>query len=356
MRKFLKTYFKAYSFAVLLFLIILLSEVQFLSRDFIYLIKHFFSFIVPTSILYAVPVAFLMWYCGQFDFQKPGFTKIVKIFLFIIIGMVVTIVEKLLEFYLGTWDFDLSFTTFLRKRFFSSWLGLSIYSMIYGAISVSIRNMRNNVLLHEQLQNVSINAIKKQLEHHFLFNNLNTLYSLIDDKNKKALDFLHNMSELYRYLLKNANNQTVSLIEELTIVEKFIKMAEERFGANLLVSINYSHELTAEARVPPLSIYNLLENVIKHNVIDDNHQIVCRIDVSSHFVVVSNNMIKKRNSLINENNGIGLDSLRKIYMMLSGKGIQININDDFFTVKVPILKSEQINSKNKFLAYEGSSY
>nr|WP_315398235.1 histidine kinase [uncultured Sphingobacterium sp.] len=355
MKRFLSTYFRAYLFAFLLFAIILSSEVQFTSDYVLGSICDFFLSIFPRSLIYSIPVAFLMWYCGQFDFQKPKLNRLIQIVGFLLIGVAVTVLEKLLEFYLGTWNVKESFGLFLTSRFFPTWLGLNIYSIIYGAVTVSISNMRRNVLLQEQLQTASINAIKAQLEHHFLFNNLNTLYSLIDDTNPKALNFLHNLSELYRYVLKNADNQTVSLVEELLIVEKFIKMTQERYGSNLIVSINYSHQLDGKAVIPPLSIYNLVENVIKHNIIDDSHRVRCTIDLTSQFVVVSNNMFGKRYSYTKENSGIGLASLRKIYAMLSTTKVEVDIIDNFFIVKVPILQSHQTNGKIKLIAYENCS-
>lgn len=355
MKRFLSTYFRAYLFAFLLFAIILSSEVQFSSDYVLGSISDFFLSIFPRSLIYSIPVAFLMWYCGQFDFQKPKLNRLIQIVAFLLIGVAVTVLEKLLEYYLGTWNVKESFGLFLTSRFFPTWLGLNIYSIIYGAVTVSISNMRRNVLLQEQLQTASINAIKSQLEHHFLFNNLNTLYSLIDDTNPKALNFLHNLSELYRYLLKNADNQTVSLVEELLIVEKFINMTQERYGSNLIVSINYSHQLDDKAVIPPLSLYNLVENVIKHNIIDDSHRVICTIDVTSQFVVVSNNMFGKRHSYTKENSGIGLASLRKIYAMLSTTKVEVDIIDNFFIVKVPILQSHQTNGKIKLIAYENCS-
>lgn len=355
MMRFLRTYFTAYLFAFLLFAIILSSEAQFVPNNLVGYIGDLLLSIFPKSLIYSVPVAFLMWYCGQFDFQKSKLSQLMQIVLLLLIGAVVTVLEKLLEFYLGTWGNKESFEIFLTSRFFSTWLGLNIYSIIYGAVTVSISNIRRNVRLQEQLQSVSIHAIKSQLEHHFLFNNLNTLYSLIDDSNQKALEFLHSLSELYRYLLKNADNQTVSLVDELSIVEKFIKMSKERFGSNLIVSINYSQEIDERALVPPLSIYNLVENVIKHNIIDNNHCVICTVDVTSQFVVVSNNMFSKRESLKNENSGIGLNSLRKIYSMLSGKEVHVDIANDSFIVKIPILLSYPSGGKFKFRGYENSS-
>lgn len=339
---FLKNYLQAYIFAVLLFAIILLGEIQTSSLEDFTLMKHLFTSIFPKSAIYAVPLAGLMWCYSKFELERSLISHFVQIISFVCISLVTTFLQKFLEFYLGTWDESLSFLSFIKNRFFSTWLGLNIYAIIYGSVVTSIRNMRKNIILHDQLKSLSINAMKNQLEHHFLFNNLNTLYSLIDIKNEKALNFLHDLSELYRYLLINVDNKIVPVSEEMAIVQKYINLIHERFGVNLIFKINYFAESLTEKVIPPLSVYNLVENVIKHNVIDNNHPIACTIEVSENYISVSNNIERKKQFFGNDNYGIGISSLKEIYYLISKKDIEIKDTGKVFTVQIPVLDMHEI--------------
>lgn len=100
-----------------------------------------------------------------------------------------------------------------------------------------------------------------RINPHFLFNSLNLMVSLLDDK-EKAEEVLIQLSELLRYSLEASGKEAIPLKEELENVEKYLFIQKERFGKRL----EYEIKGSSEKSVPPLLIQPLVENSVKHNL------------------------------------------------------------------------------------------
>ncbi len=112
-----------------------------------------------------------------------------------------------------------------------------------------------------------------KINPHFLFNSLNLMVSLLDDK-EKAEDILIQLSELLRYNLEASKKDKIPLTEEIDSVKKYLFIQKERFGKRL------DFEITGESdsEIPPLLIQPIVENSIKHNL-DRARYIKIKIDI-----------------------------------------------------------------------------
>lgn len=180
-----------------------------------------------------------------------------------------------------------------------------------------------------ELQN---RALKSQLNPHFLFNNLNTLSGLIRQDPVIANEFLKEMSDMYRYLLKTTDTEVVPLTDEIQFAESYTRLLKKRFGKNF----NYSIEVTDfDYVIPPISLHLLLENIVKHNRIDE--------DCPMHFTIKQKNDALFVENTINLKNNVdstkkGLQILTEQYTFLTNKTIEINEDNNVFSVKLPLLK------------------
>ena len=177
--------------------------------------------------------------------------------------------------------------------------------------------------------------LKSQIDPHFLFNNLNTIDSLIDSNPKSAKIYLNKLSTLYRYLISNKDFEVVPLEDELEFAKNYMYLIECRFGDAYLFEIKNDLKNTNDYLIPPGALQTLLENIVKHNHGNSSSPIKTNINITEDSIIVSNN-INAKNKFV-ESTGIGLTNLKARYNLLTDIAIEIESNKNFI-VKLPILK------------------
>jgi LytS/YehU family sensor histidine kinase len=185
---------------------------------------------------------------------------------------------------------------------------------------------------------VQYESLKQQLNPHFLFNSLTSLSSLIYINPKQADAFLENMSKIYRYILKNRDNELVSLEEEIRFVQTYIHLQKARFENGIVINMDVKKEQFA-LRIVPVTLQNLIENAIKHNVIDEEHPLHIDIFSENGYLVLRNNLQKK--NFVETSNKQGLVNLQSLYRYLSNKPIHIQEDEKYFTIKIPLINYER---------------
>jgi LytS/YehU family sensor histidine kinase len=201
---------------------------------------------------------------------------------------------------------------------------------------------RDSAIDAEKLQKENIAAkyenLKSQVNPHFLFNSLNALTNLVYEDQDKAVKFIKQLSEVYRYVLDTREAEVVSLGEELKFLQSYVYLQQIRFGDKLKIHIRLDNE---NFFVTPLALQMLVENAIKHNVISEDDPLNIQLYNDDGFIVVENNLQKK--SLPGErSSGLGLENIRKRYELLSERSVVIIENENSFVVKLPVLKPKQL--------------
>lgn len=176
--------------------------------------------------------------------------------------------------------------------------------------------------------------LKQQLNPHFLFNSLTSLSSLIKLDQKLASQFLDGMSKIYRYILKSRDNEVVSLAEELKFVENYIRLQKTRFEATLQVMIDIPEEEHYK-KIAPVTLQNLIENAIKHNILDEESPLVIEIFTEDNYLVARNNL--QRKNVVDSSNKQGLVNLKSLYKYLTKRSIVIEEDARYYTIKIPLI-------------------
>jgi len=184
-------------------------------------------------------------------------------------------------------------------------------------------------------------ALKNQLDPHFLFNSLNVLSAQIDENPEKAQDFTIGLSKVYRYVLDQKHKDLVSLSEEIKFAKTYLNLLEMRFENSLNVDIE-NNISKAEAKIIPLSLQLLLENAIKHNRISEKNPLSIRIYLDKNHLVVENNLQPKVASEHQKRNGIGIENIKSRYKMFTEKECEILKSEHSFAVKLPLLQLETV--------------
>jgi sensor histidine kinase YesM len=207
--------------------------------------------------------------------------------------------------------------------------------MLNLVVKAKIIEIENYKLKQENLNN-QLKTLQDQVNPHFLFNTLNTLSSLVRrGKNRESLQFIDDLSNVYRYILESDNTDLVSVNSELEFARSYISMLEKRFGKGLNIRISIADEMM-KTLVPPMAFQLLIENAIKHNRISEASPLMVEIYNDHNNIIVSNNIQKKSepdNSL-----GLGLPNLIHRYRLVAEKDVSIQQKEDHFIVTLPIIR------------------
>lgn len=233
---------------------------------------------------------------------------------------------------LGDPDFDVGRFVggTLIKDVVSSFVIVLITSNIYLGFKREQAVVANQKLREESMR-ARYEALKNQLDPHFLFNSLNTLSGLIGMDDDKAQEYVGDLSSLFRYTL---NSKSVcTLDDELSYVDTYVSLLRIRYGDNL--SVDYDVDDSLRSRyVMSVSLQPLVENAVKHNVISNANPLRVEIRTTGHDTVEVRNLINRRAG--NMIGGVGLANLSARCNMLFGRDIRISDADGVFSVEVPL--------------------
>lgn len=179
-------------------------------------------------------------------------------------------------------------------------------------------------------------TLKSQVNPHFLFNSLNTLAGLIEETPERAVDFVQELSKVYRHILNTRDKDTISLEEEMNFLRSYLFLLKMRFGDNLVTEIRVDEKLR-NMQLPALAVQQLVENAIKHNVIATGKQLYLTITTDANGKLTVENNLQKKIS-VEPSSGFGLNSIRHRFHLLGGSDIQITENERVFRVSIPLLQ------------------
>jgi LytS/YehU family sensor histidine kinase len=175
--------------------------------------------------------------------------------------------------------------------------------------------------------------LKNQVNPHFLFNSFNALSNLVYEDPDKAVKFIKQLSEVYRYVLDTRDREVVSLEEELRFLQSYIYLQKIRFAEKLTIDIQLEN---VNSQIAPLALQILVENAIKHNIVSEDDPLQVKIYPDNGFIAVENNLQKKSMG-VEPSAGVGLENICRRYEFLSDKKVEILEDTDRFLVKLPIL-------------------
>jgi hypothetical protein len=150
--------------------------------------------------------------------------------------------------------------------------------MRLGAAVVEHVEQLRGVQMQGLVLQAELKALQAQINPHFLFNSLNTLYGTIDRRNAEARRLVLNLADVFRYLLRS-DRTLIEIEEELRIVRAYLEIEQLRLGAKLRTEINVE-EAALRATIPLLSVQPLVENAVKHGVAPRTGSGFVRLDIT----------------------------------------------------------------------------
>ncbi len=212
-----------------------------------------------------------------------AFTMLILLLAFMVAELFITVSYLYLEptyplTYGAYYNTNLSDYSLLERLGFSDMIRYIIISkiptLLFPAVILIAANFyeKQQRLLEykEQKHAAELNALKTQLNPHFIFNTLNNIYSMAINGSDKTAESVAKLSGIFDYVLYRCNERFVSLDDEVEMIENYMALEELRYGDRVHVSLkNHIKETT---QVAPLLFLTLVENAFKHGVVQELDQ------------------------------------------------------------------------------------
>lgn len=190
----------------------------------------------------------------------------------------------------------------------------------------------------EQLEKLNIDSqfrsLQSQLNPHFLFNSFNVLSSLIAENPRRAEDFVDELSNVYRYLLRSNDQELATVRDEIRFIHSFFHLLKTRYDLGISLSVEVS-EHQFSRRLPALSLQVLVENAVKHNEISLEKPLHVVIEEKEEMLLVQNNIQPRKTRVAS--NQVGLSNLQQRYELLGVKGFKVNNDVQVYEVILPLI-------------------
>ncbi|GLB51684.1 histidine kinase [Neptunitalea chrysea] len=315
-------------------------------------------------LLYSEVLLFLNGY--YFDYFNTKLTwgkqnPVARVFLGVLGGIIVTMIGVFfLRFFIVVGLEGHGVSYFVQnenpKDYTYSLIITAFVTIAYHAIYF-YRELQKNKIKEQKIiattASAQFDALKNQLDPHFLFNSLNVLTSLIEENPNAAQKFTTSLSKVYRYVLEQKNKDLVTVDEELSFARTFVNLLKMRFEDSIVFDIPEKAS-NPEAKVVPLSLQLLLENAVKHNMVTPQKPLHVQIFEKDGNLVVRNNLQPK--AVVKKSSGVGLRNIQQRYAILTKRAVAIGKSETEFQVAVPMLTKQISNTMRTTEIKENSAY
>ncbi len=228
----------------------------------------------------------------------------------------------------------------MREMFFPA----LFFALALVAISISFnffKAWKKSLLEVEKYKTQSTEAqlqnLKNQINPHFLFNNLSVLTSLVYQNQDRAVEFIHELSKVYRYVLDNKNSELVTLNEELDFLHHYTYLLKIRFEDAISFSVIID-EKDKQGYLPPMCLQMLVENTIQHNEASQENPLKVNIYTIDHALIIENNIQLRSDKP--ESSRTGLKNIQSRYAYFADKNVEISNNGEVFKVTLPLMSKQ----------------
>ena len=275
----------------------------------------------------------LIWLILRYDFKKVDSNYFGRhLWVNLLLTLAGFVVYKALTFAFMRFD---HFFSILFFQFIVIWLVTAFVSYIYVLFDNQVKKEKEIERLQIENLESRCNALTNQINPHFFFNSLNGISSLVRKKNdENTLNYINELSDIFRYILQSESRSLVSLDEELKFVDAFSHVMQVRYGAKLKIRVEVP-AAERDMQLPVLSLLPLLENATTHNMIDSEHIMDISIVMGEgHKLVISNPLYPKLTPPVTS--GTGLKNLDARFQLMLGKHIEVAEDGNTYKVTLPL--------------------
>jgi two-component system, LytTR family, sensor kinase len=199
--------------------------------------------------------------------------------------------------------------------------------------SVRLRSAR---LERARLQ-TELESLGREVDPHFLFNNLNALAHLVDRRSELTPWFIRTLSATYRYVLECRGRPLVRLAAELEALERHRALANVRYGNGIRVDVQVQPADAERFLLPPVSLAELFQNALKHNTVAADLPLCISVRVDGTTLIFENDLRSRSKS--SRSTGIGLTNLAERFRIAAGQPAAWGPEADRFVVRLPLIRT-----------------
>lgn len=309
--------------------------------------QNFSHWQVKLSFIYTILIAFVIWQGNRylhfslrsyFDWINKPLQKITVLLLTVLFYTVPVSVLLLVGWY-KIFSRDPVNWRVITESTLIILIAVIFITHIYETVFL-VKQSESEMVKNEQLERAKaeaeLEALKNQIDPHFIFNSLNTLSHLIEEKPLKAKLFNDNLADVYRYILQNKARSLVLLGEEMEFLKSYFLLLQIRFENAIALRILMDDNLSDQYLIPPISLQILVENAIKHNEFSEAFPLIVKLTMKNDELIVNNEV--RRKTLRKASSKIGLQNLQDRYKLITNREITIMQEETNFTVTLPLLK------------------
>lgn len=186
---------------------------------------------------------------------------------------------------------------------------LIVMSILFWILDDNLKSQKEKYTLLEEKKSAQLSFLKNQVNPHFIFNTLNNIYSLVSSKPEKALPVIEKLSQLMRYMYKDAEREMVSLVDEIGYVSSYLDLQKVRLNDSAVLQYTLPKDIAGQ-KIAPLILVPFIENMFKHGVINniDKPLIIDIKLLGDTLTMRTSNYINSANK--DQSSGVGLQNVR----------------------------------------------
>jgi ligand-binding sensor domain-containing protein len=230
----------------------------------------------------------------------------------------------------------------INQSFWTTWwfrtmLVLLIAGLVYVFFKQRVKQIKKTEHAEREKFQLQYDALKNQVNPHFLFNSFNALMNIVEDNPKDAAVLIKHLSQFYRKMTAYSQKELISLTEELELLHSYLYIQQKRYGYALQVSVNIEAAIKKATFIPPLVLQLLAENAVKHNTVSKDKPLFISVNILGDYIVMRNSINYKLEK--EESEGVGLQNIRNRYKLLTEREIIQEVNNNEFVIMLPLIHS-----------------
>lgn len=275
--------------------------VEFFIKNFLYVVVFHLS--IAASVYFNLKVLIPLY------LNKSRFTK----YLLLVSGLCIS--AAIVNFSLYDFVIDKLFPSFYYISYFRIWELFLIMTgyLIFTSVVFLIWQYASMMIERREAARNELSALKAQINPHFLFNNLNTIYSMAEQKDRRTPEVILKLSDFLRYVLYDTSSETIPLDKEVETIRTYVGLQRERINPEIIEVVLTTEGNFEKVQISPLLLLPLAENCFKHGVGKSAATIRIQISFDGNQLIfkTENRIAPREKTNYSENGGIGISNVEK---------------------------------------------
>jgi two-component system, LytTR family, sensor kinase len=306
--KWVKMVFTVIFLIPIVYILYLLLSPLSVNRNYIEFYSGYFIPYIGYTVIFHIPIVAAVYF--NLNTLIPRFLNKSKFIIYLLSLIALIFVTAVVDFGIFDYCIDKIFPSIYFISYFKVW---ELVLIVKGYLLITllvflIWQYYNMLVANRQKAQNELSNLKAQINPHFLFNNLNTIYSLASKNDVRTKDVILQLSDFLRYVLYDTTKETIPLEKEVEIIRKYVELQKERVDPSM-TKIQFTTEGNFEkASISPLLLLPLAENCFKHGIGKKEGHITIHVGFKQkQFIFTTENTIALRERTGEEvSGGIGI--------------------------------------------------